>query len=353
MAGQDWLEKDFYKTLGVSSDASQDDVRKAYRKLARTLHPDANPGDASAEARFKEVGEAYSVLNDPEQRQQYDAVRAMAGGRARFSSGGAGPSGPGGAAGFEDLFGGLFGGGAGAGQRVRYGAPGQGAGGPDIDDLLAGMFGGAAGRGGPAGFQAPGGAPGGRRGAGVDLDAETTLPFAEAVGGSTVTLSVDGQPLTARIPPGVRDGQRIRLRGKGRPGPRGGEPGDLLITVHVQPHPVFTRDGDDLRVTLPVTFDEAALGAEVSAPTLDGGAVRLKVPAGTPSGRTLRVKGRGVRRGEHTGDLLVTTQVVVPQRLDGAARAAVEAFRDATAGSDGADPRADLLARARGAAGGR
>ncbi|MGQ7295705.1 DnaJ C-terminal domain-containing protein [Quadrisphaera sp. KR29] len=349
MAGQDWLEKDFYSTLGVSSDASQDDVRKAYRKLARTLHPDANPGDASAEARFKEVGEAYSVLNDPEQRQQYDAVRAMAGGRARFSSGSGGPAGAG-AAGFEDLFGGLFGG-AGGGQRVRYGAPGAGGAGPDVEDLLASMFGGHAGRGGPAGFQAPGGA-GGRR-AGVDLDAETTLPFADAVGGATVTLSVDGQPLTTRIPPGVRDGQRIRLRGKGRPGPRGGQPGDLFITVHVEPHPVFTRDGDDLRVTLPVTFDEAALGAEVSAPVLDGSTVRLRVPPGTPSGRTLRVKGRGVRRGESTGDLLVTTQVVVPQRLDGAARAAVEAFRDAVSGADGADPRADLLARVRGAAGGR
>ncbi|PWJ55855.1 molecular chaperone DnaJ [Quadrisphaera granulorum] len=353
MAGQDWLEKDFYKTLGVSSDASQDDVRKAYRKLARTLHPDANPGDASAEARFKEVGEAYSVLNDPEQRQQYDAVRAMAGGRARFTSGAAGPSGPGGAAGFEDLFGGLFGG-AGGAQRVRYGAPG-GAGaagaGPDVEDLLASMFSGAAGRGGPAGFQAPPGA-GGRR-TGVDLEAETTLPFADAVGGATVTLSVDGQPLTTRVPPGVRDGQRIRLRGKGRPGPRGGDPGDLFITVHVEPHPVFTRDGDDLRLTLPITFDEAALGAEVTAPTLDGGTVRLKVPAGTPSGRTLRVKGRGVRRGDNSGDLLVTTQVVVPQRLDSAARAAVEAFRAAVSGADGADPRADLLARARGAAGGR
>jgi molecular chaperone DnaJ len=350
MAGQDWLEKDFYKALGVSSDASQDDVRKAYRKLARTLHPDANPGDDSAEARFKEVGEAYSVLNDPEQRRQYDAVRAMAGGRARFSSGAGGPSGPGGAAGFEDLFGGLFGG-AGGGQRVRYGAPGGGAGGPDVEDLLASMFGGA-GRGAPAGFQAPGAGAGGRRGGGVDLDAETTLPFADAVGGATVTLSVDGQPLTTRIPPGVRDGQRIRLRGKGRPGPRGGEPGDLFITVHVQPHPVFTRDGDDLRVVLPVTFDEAALGAEVTAPTLDGGTVRLKVPAGTPSGRTLRVKGRGVRRGDTTGDLLVTTQVVVPQRLDGAARAAVEAFRDAVRGADGADPRDELIARVRGAAAG-
>ena len=351
MAGQDWLEKDFYRALGVSSDASQDDVRKAYRKLARTLHPDANPGDAAAEERFKEVGEAYSVLNDPDQRKQYDAVRAMAGGRARFASGGAGPGAAGaGGPGFEDLFGGLFGGAGGGGQRTGFSAPGRGgAGQPDLDDLLAGMFGGAAGRGGPAGFQAPGpGGAGGRR-SGVDLEAETTLSFADAVGGSTVTLSVDGSPVTARIPSGVRDGQKIRLRGKGRPGPRGGEPGDLLITVRVTPHPVFTRDGDDLRVTLPVTFDEAALGAEVEAPVLDGGTVRLRVPAGTPSGRTLRVRGRGVKRGETSGDLLVTTQVVVPQRLDGDALAAVEAFRAAVATQGGGDPRADLVARARAA----
>ena len=225
---------------------------------------------------------------------------------------------------------------------MRYQSAG-GAGGPDLDDLLGGLFaggpGGAGGPAGPAGFRAPS--------RGADLEAEATLPFADAVGGSTATLRVEGRTVTARIPAGVRDGQKIRLRGQGRPGPRGESAGDLMVTVHVEPHPVFTRDGDDLRVTLPVSFDEAALGADVDAPTLDGTTVRLRIAPGTPSGRTLRVKGRGVRVGERTGDLLVTTQVVVPQRLDGAARAAVEAFREATA--DG-DPRGGLLDSARAAA---
>ena len=340
MAGQDWIEKDFYAALGVDKDASAADLKKAYRKLARTLHPDANPGDAAAESRFKEVGEAYAVLSDPEQREQYDAVRAMATGRARFTAAG---QGPGGGGGFDDLLGGLFGGagrGGPAGGRVRYQTSGP-AGGPDLEDLL-GMFQGTGAGGpgpGPAGFRAP------QRGA--DLEAEATLPFADAVGGATVSLRVEGRTVTARIPAGVRDGQKIRLRGQGRPGPRPDAAGDLMVAVHVEPHPVFTRDGDDLRVTLPVTFAEAALGGDVEAPVLDGTTVRLRIAPGTPSGRTLRVKGRGVRVGERTGDLLVTTQVVVPQRLDGDARAAVEAFREATA--DG-DPRSGLLESARAAA---
>ncbi len=347
MAGQDWLEKDFYARLGVPKGASASDIKKAYRKLARTLHPDSNSSDPAAEDRFKEVGEAYAVLSDPEQRKQYDAVRAMGGG-ARFTAGGPGGAGAGG---FEDLLGGLFGGG---GQRVRFDTggrgPGAGAGSvpPGMEDLLAGLFttGGGAGAGGggrrPAGFGfAPGGAPA------VDLEATTEVPFVDAVRGTTLELSVEGRTVRAAIPPGLRDGQKLRLRGRGRPSPDGGPAGDLMLTVTVTPHPVFTREGDDLRVTLPVTFDEAALGAEVDAPTLDGAAVRLRVPAGTPSGRTLRVRGRGVSRAGTTGDLLVTTQVVVPQRLDDDARAAVEAFRAATAG---ADPRADLVARVAAAA---
>ncbi|GAB2688405.1 DnaJ C-terminal domain-containing protein [Thalassiella azotivora] len=340
MTGQDWFEKDYYAALGVSKDASAAEVKKAYRKLARTLHPDANPGDEAAEARFKDVGEAYSVLSDPEKRKQYDAVRAMAGG-ARFTAGGPG----GGAGGFEDLFGGLFdatGGGAG-GQRVRFttGGGGRGqAGGvpPGFEDLIGGMFG----AGGAGGFDRFGGTRGPQPGA--DVQATTTLGFLQAVEGSTVTLrSGDGQQVTARIPPGVRDGQKIRLRGKGRPGDPGAPNGDLVITVAVRPHPVWSRDGDNLRITVPVTFPEAALGAEIQVPTPGGGTVRLKVPAGTPSGRTMRVKGRGVVTSKGTGDLLVTVQVAVPQRLDGAAREAVEAFRDATTGWD---PREGLTARA-------
>ncbi|WP_169166701.1 DnaJ C-terminal domain-containing protein [Cellulomonas taurus] len=333
MSGQDWLEKDFYAVLGVSKDADAATIKKAYRKLARTMHPDHNPGDASAEAKFKEVGEAYAVLSDPEQRQQYDQLRAMTGG-ARFQAGGAGGSA--GGAGFEDLFGGMFGGGAGApgGSRVRFGtggAGGQSAGG--FEDILGGLFGGGGG-----GF---GGQTRGRRG--TDLSAVTTLPFRQAVEGSTVTLGVEGRTVKARIPAGVRDGQKIRLRGKGRPGEGGGPAGDLEVTVKVTPHPVFTLDGQNLRVTLPVTFDEAALGAQVQVPTLDGGTVTMKIPAGTPSGRTLRIKGKGITTSSGVGDLLVTTQVVVPQRLDGAAKDAVEAFRAATAGQD---PRAELIAQA-------
>ena len=336
MSGQDWLEKDYYAALGVPKDADQAAIKKAYRKLARQMHPDHNPGDSSAEARFKEVGEAYSVLSDPEQRQQYDQLRAMAGG-PRFSGAGAG----GGAAGFEDLFGGAFGGGGG-GQRVRF-STGGGGGGQDMpggfEDILGGLFGGGGG-----GFG--GGFGGGGRGPrqGADLEAVTTLPFRQATEGSTVSLSVEGRTVNARIPPGVHDGQKIRLRGKGRPGANGGPAGDLVVTVRVTPHPVFTLDGNNLRETVPVSFDEAALGAQIEVPTLDGGTVRLKVPAGTPSGRTLRVKGRGITTSKGTGDLLVTVLVVVPQKLTGAARDAVEAFGVATAGED---VRADLRAQAR------
>lgn len=329
MTGQDWLEKDFYAVLGVPKDADAPTIKKAYRKLARNMHPDHNPGDARAEARFKEVGEAYAVLSDTEQRAQYDQLRAMAGG-ARFAPG------AGGSAGFEDLFGGMFGG-ATQGQRVRFQQTGGAPGGTNFEDLLGGLFGGGAGGGG--GFS-PSRGP--RQGA--DLSAVTTLPFRQAATGSTVSLDVEGRVVNARIPAGVKDGQKIRLRGKGRPGEQGGPAGDLVVTVRVTPHPVFALEGSNVRVTVPVAFDEAALGAQVDVPTLDGSTVRVKVPEGTPSGRTLRVKGKGVTTPSGTGDLLVTVQVVVPQRLTGAAREAVMAFGVATSGEN---PRADLLARAR------
>ncbi|KQS98698.1 DnaJ C-terminal domain-containing protein [Cellulomonas sp. Leaf395] len=314
MTGQDWLEKDFYSVLGVPKDADAATIKKAYRKLARQEHPDHNPGDAKAEARFKDVGEAYAVLSDPEQRGQYDQLRAMAGG-PRFTSGGRG------GAGFEDVFGGMFGGQQGG--RVRYtNAPGGAAG---FEDLLGGLFGNA----GAGGF-------GPQQGA--DLATSATLPFRQAVEGSTVSLNVEGRTVNARIPAGVRDGQKIRLRGKGRPGAGGGPAGDLVITVRVTPHPVFSLDGDNLRITVPVAFDEAALGATIEVPTLDGSTVRVRVPEGTPSGRALRVKGKGVPGSK--GDLLITVQVVVPQRLSAAAREAVQAFGIATSGED---VRADLL----------
>ena len=336
MTGQDWIEKDFYAALGVSKDADDAALKKAYRKLARKYHPDQNAGNEAAEAKFKEIGEAYSVLSDTEQRQQYDAIRAMAGGGARFAAGAGGPGGRG-AGGFEDMFGGMFGGG-GAGSRTQYSTQG---GMPDgFEDLLSGMFGGAqAGRGGQAGFR-----PNARAQTGQDISATTTLPFRDAIEGCTVTLGVDGRSVTARIPAGVRDGQKIRLRGKGRPGAGGGPAGDLVITVAVTPHPVFTVDGHNLRVTVPVTFAEAALGSQLEIPTLSGAVVKVRVPEGTPSGRVLRVKGHGVKTAKETGDLLVTVQVAVPQKLSKEARAAVEAFAEAT---DGENVRADLVARAK------
>ncbi|GAA4981218.1 DnaJ C-terminal domain-containing protein [Kineococcus glutinatus] len=348
MSMQDWAEKDFYDVLGVPHDADAATIKKAYRKRARELHPDANPGDAAAERRFKEVGEAYAVLSDPEQRRQYDGIRAMLGGGARFTAGG--PGAGAGGAGFEDLLGGLFGqaaGGGGAGSRVRFGTPGGGTPGPGFEDLLGGLFGQAGGFPPSTGYgQAPT--------RGTDLDATARVGFRDALAGATVNLRVPdprGGPartVSARLPLGVRDGQRVRLRGKGLPGPGGAPAGDLLVTVSVEPHPVYRRDGDDLRMTLPITFAEAALGATVEVPTIDGTGVRVRIAPGTPSGRSLRVRGHGAKRGrqdDSRGDLLVTVEVVVPDRLEPDAKAAVEAFAEATKGED---PRAGLAERAAG-----
>ncbi|MEP7193154.1 MAG: DnaJ C-terminal domain-containing protein [Actinomycetota bacterium] len=338
MASQDWFEKDFYAILGVPADADATAIKKAYRKLARTLHPDQNPGDKASEKRFKEIGEAYAVLSAPEERKQYDAIRSMSRGGARFTSGG--PAGAGGA-GFEDVFSNLFGGGGGGGGRggnVRF-STGRGGGQPNLEDLLGGMFG-------PEGQQGYGGygsTAGPRRG--QDIAARTTLSFRSAVEGSTVTLSTaEGSKVTARIPVGVRDGQKIRLRGKGQPGDQGAAAGDLLITVQVEKHPVFGRDGDNLTLDLPVTFAEAALGATVSVPTLSGDPVKVRIAAGTPNGRVLRVKGRGIASKSRTGDLLAKVTVAIPQRLSDKAREAVEVLQAEEAD---VDPRADVFARAR------
>ena len=330
MASQDWFDKDFYKVLGVSKDATDAELKKTYRKLARQFHPDSNPGDAAAEARFKEISEAYSVLSDKEQRQEYDQVRAMGSG-ARFTAGGPGAQG-----GFEDVFGGMFNQGGG-GQRVRFG---QGGGG--FEDILGGMFGGGGGFGqSTGGYRGFGGPTKGR-----DVTASTTLDFTTAIAGDTVKLSQgNGRPVNVRIPAGVADGQKIRLRGRGEPSPDGGEAGDLVVTVTVRKHPVFERDGQNLRLDVPVTFVEAALGATIQVPTLGGDPVKLKVAPGTPSGRVLRVKGRGVTTKNGTGDLLATVQVAVPSHLSDKAREAVEALAEALPDED---PREDLLAKARG-----
>ena len=346
MASQDWFEKDFYAILGVPKDADAAAIKKAYRKLARQYHPDRNAGDASAEQRFKDVGEAHAVLSDATQRQEYDAVRSMAGGGARFRAGG-----PGGNGGFEDVFSAFGGGGGGPGVRFSTNSAGAGEQ-VDLDDLLAQMFGGGAGaagaRGGPGArrgadpFSGFGAARGPRKGG--DIQARTTLSFRDAVEGATVTLTTaEGGRITTKIPAGVKDGQKIRLRGKGSQGDPGGARGDLILTVTVEKHPVFGREGDDLTLELPVTFAEAALGATVRVPTLDGSSVRVKVAPGTPSGRVLRVKGRGVVGRHDTGDLLARVNVVVPQRLTDTAREALEAL---AAEEADLDPRAGLFERA-------
>ena len=298
MASQDWLEKDFYKVLGVAKDVSEAELKKVYRKLARKYHPDSNPGDAKAEAKFKEISEAYSVLSDAEQRKEYDAIRAMGSG-ARFTApGGAGPQS---SAGFEDVFANLFGG-----------------------------------RGGFGGFGGP--MPGG------DLSAATTIPFIDSVNGTTIKLNYEGlAPITAKIPAGVMDGQKIKLRGKGQPSPNGGPNGDLIITVNVKPHPVFSRDGNNLRLTVPVTFAEAVLGATIQVPTLGGDPVKLKVAPNTPNGRVLRVKGRGVQSSKGVGDLLATVEVLVPSHVSDKAAKALQEFDELL---PKADPRADLISRA-------
>ena len=320
MASQDWLEKDFYAVLGVDKSISEKELQKKYHKLAHKYHPDSNPDNPEAEAKFKEVSEAYSVLSDPDQRAEYDQIRAMSQGGARFTAGGAG------AGGFEDVFGGMFGGqgfGGGAGhggQRFGRGA--------SYEDIFS-MFGG--------GASASFGPQPGR-----DVNASTTIDFLSAVQGDTVTLQGPAGTSKVRIPAGVDDGKKIRVRGKGEPSPNGGPRGDLMLTVHVRPHPVFERDGKHLRVKVPVTITEAALGGTIEVPTLGGSPVKLKVQPGTPSGRVLRVKGRGVPMKSGTGDLLAEVQIVVPSHLTKAQAQALEAYRDVEPDEN---PRDSLLAQ--------
>jgi len=334
MASQDWFDKDFYKVLGVSKDVTPADLKKAYRKLARKYHPDSNPGNPAAEAKFKEISEAHSVIGDPAQRKEYDAVRAMGGG-ARFTAPGGGGSQQGG--GFDDVFGGMFGGGA---RQQGYSYQQQGG----FDDLLGGMFGRGGGGGGfgssTGGFRGYGGPTRGR-----DVVASTTVDFITATHGDQITLQTqDGKAIKVRIPAGVADGQKIKLRGQGQHSPDGGEAGDIVLTVTVRKHPVFERDGLNLRLHVPVTFVEAALGATIEVPTLGGAPVKLRIAPGTPSGRVLRVKGRGVVTPKGTGDLLAEVQVAVPSHLSKDAEEKLAAFAAALPDEN---PRDELLARAR------
>ncbi|MGF3056321.1 DnaJ C-terminal domain-containing protein [Microbacterium sp. YY-01] len=327
MASQDWFDKDFYQMLGVSKDVTDADLKKTYRKLARKYHPDSNPGDTKAEAKFKEISEAYSVLSDKDQRAEYDQIRAMGSG-ARFTAGDSAGGG-----GFEDVFS-MFNRGRGGGTTA------------DFDDIFA-MFN----QGGGSSFGSGrfGQPTGGFRGfggpqKGADVTARTTLDFVTAVRGDTVTLQgEDGKPIKIKIPAGVADGQKIRLPGRGRPSPDGGENGDIVVSVTVRPHPVFTREGLNLRVLVPVTFTEAVLGATIEVPTLGGGPVKLKVAPGTPSGRVLRVKGRGVSTKKGKGDLLAQLEVAVPAHLDPAAREALEKFQELEPKEN---PRDELLNKA-------
>ena len=382
---RDFIEKDYYAALGVPKDADAAAIKKAYRQLARELHPDKNPGNTQAETRFKEVSEAYDVLSDAKRRSEYDEARRL------FGSGGFRPG-----AGAPGGFPGGFPGGAPGGQAFDLGdifgaagAPGAGGRAGGLGDIFGGLFTGAPGAG--AGTRSRQQAASGPA-RGQDVETEATLAFDEAVLGVTVPLRMqspgtcptcagtgakpgtsphtcpvcDGagvtsrsqgafafsepcrecrgtgsvvddpcpeckgggvttqtRTITVRIPAGVKDGQRIRLAGKGAPGRRGGPPGDLFVVVHVSASELFGRSGNDLTLTVPVSFAEAALGTTLTVPTLDG-SVSLKVPAGTASGRTFRVRGRGVQGKGTAGDLLVSVEVAVPARLTPGAREAIE-----------------------------
>ncbi|MFY9263163.1 MAG: DnaJ domain-containing protein [Actinomycetaceae bacterium] len=338
MASQDWITKDFYGALGVDKKASQDEIKAAYRKLAKKYHPDRNPGDKAAEAKFKDASEAYGVLKDEEERKQYDAIRAMGAGGARFTGG------PGG--GFEDIFANMFGGGAGGHSGSFTGATYTGgADAPNFDDILANMFGAGA----PQTNTGGGFGSFGRRRAqrGADLNAKTSLTFRQAMEGATISLTVNGKNMTARIPQGVTDGQKIRLRGKGNPGMNGGEAGDLLITVTVEKHPVYELQGNDIYVDVPVSFDEASLGATVEVPTVYGEIVKVRIPAGSSTDKTMRVRGKGVKTAKgKIGDMYVRLKVVVPKKMSTEALAAVEEFRKITQ-AEGVNPRADFAAMAK------
>lgn len=296
MAAKDLYEKDFYKVLGVDKKATADEIKKKYRSLARDLHPDKNQGDSALEEKFKAVSEAYDILSDAKKRAEYDEARSL------FERGGfRAPTGGGNFQGgdFSDIFGG--------------GNP---------QDIFANLFGGAGMRRGPR--------------KGQDLQTESTISFKESIFGTTLELKLntDGksQNITARVPAGVNDGAKIRVKGKGAQGEAG--PGDLFILLTVKPHPIFSRKGENLLLTLPVTFAEATLGADIKVPTLGGDDVTVRLAAGTPTGRVLRVKGRGITKGHTVGDLLVTIEVQVPRRVEGEALEALKKFSELTKDHD-------------------
>ncbi|GAB3140262.1 molecular chaperone DnaJ [Amycolatopsis sp. NPDC004378] len=387
MSAREWIGKDFYRELGVSSDATADEIKKAYRKLAKENHPDANAGNAQAEQKFKAVSEAYGVLSDASKRKEYDEARRLFGGGGGFNFPGGGGTGS-----FDmgDIFG-------------QAGAGGQQGGFGGLGDILGGLFG----RG-----RTTAGATANRPQRGADVETDVRIDFVEAVKGATLPLRLSSpatcstcggngakpgtsprtcptcsgsglvsrsqgafafsepcrdcrgrgqiiddpcpecggegvstrtRTLTVRIPPGVDDDQRIRLAGQGEPGRGGAQAGDLYVRVHVAPHALFGRKGLDLTITVPVDFTELALGTTITVPTLEG-KVSLKVPPGTASGRVLRVRGKGIaKRDGSQGDLLVTLQAAIPAKLDDKAREALEAYAEAMAGHDPRPEITDLL----------
>ena len=373
---KDWLEKDFYASLGVAKDATPEEIKKKYRKLARELHPDKNPGDAKAEEKFKEVSEAYDVLSDADKRTEYNEARAA------FASGGfrPGPGGPRGATsnvnmedlfagsdgGFGDLRGGIFNRGRGGrSQQPRRGADLESSLNLSFDDALDGVTvplrlsseaacetcrgsGARPGTSARTCLDCQGSGQVARnaggfafaetcptcRGRGQVIDDPCPSCHGSGVGTKSRTVQV-------RIPAGVKDGARIRVAGKGAPGERGGPSGDLFVQVHVSPHALFTRKADNIAFTVPVTFAEAALGAQITVPTPRDGNVTLRIPAGTTTGRTFRVKGKGITRKDNSrGDVMVTVEVAVPQKLSEEAKAALESYAEATADLD---PRSGLM----------
>ena len=380
MSAREWIGKDFYRELGVSSDATADEIKKAYRKLAKENHPDANSGNAQAEQKFKAVSEAYGVLSDASKRKEYDEARRLFGG----SGGGFNFPGGGGGGGSFDM-GDIFGQAGAGGQQQGFGG---------LGDILGGLFG----RG-----RTTAGATANRPQRGADVETDVRIDFTEAVKGATLPLRLSSpatcstcggngakpgtsprtcptcsgsglvsrsqgafafsepcrdcrgrgqiiddpcpecggegvstrtRTLTVRIPSGVDDDQRIRLAGQGEPGRGGAQAGDLYVRVHVAPHALFGRKGLDLTISVPVDFTELTLGTTITVPTLEG-KVSLKVPPGTASGRVLRVRGKGIaKRDGSQGDLLVTLTAAIPAKLDDKAREALQAYAEAMAGHD-------------------
>ncbi|MDR1807170.1 MAG: molecular chaperone DnaJ [Propionibacteriaceae bacterium] len=384
MTTKDYLEKDYYAILGVKKDATPAEIKKAFRKLARENHPDQHPGDKQAEKRFKEASEAHDVLSDPDKRKEYDSARAMFGSGFRFPGTGGRTGGAQANFNLDDLFGQFSGAGGTAGGGL----------GSFFDFFGGGAERTSRSRGPRRGHDLEGEATVSFRDAaeGVTVSLPLTSDAAcptchgtsfkqgtspktcpQCQGSGTVSRQSGGfavsepcstcrgrglvgedcpdcagtgrakstQTVQVRLPAGVSDGQRIRVKGKGGAGAGGGAAGDLYVVVHVRPHRLFGRSGDNLTLTVPVTFAEATLGAEIEVPTLAGGTVKLRVPAGTPNGRTFRVRGKGIQKKDGVTDLMVTVEVQVPHHLSAEAKAALEQFASL---SHEPDPRAALKA---------